>query len=299
LTLTTDIENYLGCPEGIGGMELIQRGKEQAERFGAEISHGIVEHAAVEQRPFELELADGNVIETRALIVATGASARWVGAENQDELMGYGLSTCATCDGAFHRGDDVIVIGGGDSAMEEALFLTKFAESVTIVHRRDALRASQILSKRTHDHDKIRFRWNTELLEIHGTQETGVIGATLISHSDGHPKAKHRDSVEVETKQVDIGGIFYGVGHTPNTGFLEATPVNLDDDGYLVIQGETTTETPVAGVFGAGDVIDPKYHQAITAAGTRSMAAPDAEEWLDAQTANATSQSCAESQPAD
>ncbi|MFP9193817.1 NAD(P)/FAD-dependent oxidoreductase [Natronosalvus vescus] len=279
LTLTTEVENYLGFPEGVGGMELIQQGKAQASRFGAEFTHGTVEGTDLEERPFELELSTGDTVRTRSLIVATGASARWVGAENEDELMGYGLSTCATCDGAFHRGDDVLVIGGGDSAMEEALFLAKFADSVTVVHRRDELRASDIMSRRALEHDSIEFRWNTELLEIHGSQETGVTGATLVSHPDGHPTAKLDEDVTHE--DVEVGGVFYGVGHVPNTNFLEATSVDLDDEGYLVTRDGMTTETAVEGVFGAGDVMDPDYRQAITAAGTGSMAALDAEDWLE------------------
>ncbi|MFP8890376.1 NAD(P)/FAD-dependent oxidoreductase [Natrialbaceae archaeon A-CW2] len=280
LTLTTEVENYLGFPDGIGGMELIQRGKQQAERFGAEFTHGEVEQADLEGRPFALELATGDVIHTKALIVATGASARWVGAENESELMGYGLSTCATCDGAFHRGDDVLVIGGGDSAMEEALFLTKFADSVTVVHRRDELRASDIMARRARENENISFRWNTELLEIHGSTETGVTGARLVSHPDGHPTAKD-DGVTFE--DVEVGGIFYGVGHVPNTDFLAETGVDRDETGYIVTLEGMTTETAVEGVFAAGDVMDPDYRQAITAAGTGSMAALDAEGWLDEQ----------------
>ena len=286
LTLTTEVENYLGFPEGIGGMELIQRGKEQAERFGAEFAHGTVEDVAVEQRPFELELENGDVLRTDALIVATGASARWVGAENEAELMGYGLSTCATCDGAFHRGDDVLVIGGGDSAMEEALFLAKFADSVTVVHRRDELRASDIMERRARENEKIQFRWNAELLSIHGSQERGVTGATLISHPDGHPRERYDAGEDVEQSTVDVGGIFYGVGHVPNTVFLEETPVKLDDDGHLLTEEGMTTRTTVEGVFGAGDVMDPEYRQAITSAGTGSMAALDAEEWLESEAAS-------------
>ncbi|MDG5759844.1 FAD-dependent oxidoreductase [Natronococcus sp. A-GB1] len=289
LTLTTDVENYLGFPEGVGGMELIQRGKEQAERFGADFRHGTVEDAALEDRPFELELADGDVVRTRALIVATGASARWVGADGEDELMGYGVSTCATCDGAFHRGDDVLVIGGGDSAMEEALFLAKFADSVTVVHRRDELRASDIMAERARDHERISFRWNAELLEIHGSREKGVTGATLVSHPDGHPtekleaRAAPRAANGIVEETVDVGGIFYGVGHVPNTEFLEGTGVELADSGHLETVEGMTTKTAVEGVFGAGDVMDPDYRQAVTSAGTGSMAALDAETWLESQ----------------
>lgn len=285
LTLTTDIENYLGFPEGIGGMELIQRGKEQATQFGAEFQYGSIESATLDEDPKELSLSTGETVRTYALIVATGASARWVNAENEEKLMGYGLSTCATCDGAFHRGDDVLVIGGGDSAMEEALFLAKFADSVTIVHRRDELRASEIMATRVRDHDDIAFRWNTELQAIHGSQEDGVTGATLISHPDGYPKRKAAEGVDVTTETVDVGGVFYGIGHTPNTGFLEKTSVPRDQDGYILTQpdgtGRMTTKTTVKGVFAAGDVADPTYRQAITAAGTGSMAALDAEEFLE------------------
>ncbi|WP_049907197.1 NAD(P)/FAD-dependent oxidoreductase [Halovivax asiaticus] len=297
LTLTTDVENYLGFPEGVGGMELIQRGKAQAQAFGAEFAHATVEDATLDDRPFTLGLASGERLRTRALIVATGASARWVGADGEDELMGYGLSTCATCDGAFHRGDDVLVIGGGDSAMEEALFLTKFAESVTVVHRREELRASDIMADRAREHEDISFRWNTELLEICGSQEDGVTGATLLSHPEGYPKERYeesasqgdaegraggpRDGEDVTKETVDVGGIFYGVGHVPNTDFLADTPVPLTESGHLDTLTGMTTETAVEGVFGAGDVMDPDYRQAITSAGTGSMAALDAEEWLD------------------
>ncbi|MDF9745352.1 NAD(P)/FAD-dependent oxidoreductase [Natrinema salsiterrestre] len=284
LTLTTDVENYLGFPEGVGGMELIKNGTDQAERFGAEFTHGTVENATLEERPSELELSNGDVLRTRALIVASGASARWVGADSEDELMGYGLSTCATCDGAFHRGDDVLVVGGGDSAMEEALFLAKFADNVTVVHRREELRASEIMADRARDHEDIEFRWNTELEAIHGSQEDGVTGATLVSHPDGYPGEKAASGVDIDRATVDVGGVFYAIGHTPNTEFVRDTPVELDDDGYVRITDTdawATTATAVSGVFAAGDVMDPGYQQAITAAGMGSMAALDAEEWLE------------------
>jgi thioredoxin reductase (NADPH) len=285
LTLTTDVENFLGFPDGVGGMELIQRGREQAEQFGATFEHGSIVSATTDNRPIELDLSTGETVRTRALVVATGASARWVGAENEAELMGYGLSTCATCDGAFHRGDDVLIIGGGDSAMEEALFLAKFADSVTVVHRRDELRASEIMAQRAREHDDVSFRWNTELQTIHGSQEDGVSGATLVSHPDGYPREKAAAGVDVETETVDIGGVFYAVGHTPNTAFLEGTGVARDESGYIIPEadeaGRMTAETTVNGVFAAGDVADPDYRQAITSAGTGSMAALDAEAYLD------------------
>ena len=281
LTLTTEVENYLGFPEGVSGMELIDRGREQAERFGTEFRHGIIDHVALDDRPFELDLSTGETVRTRALIVATGASARFVGANREDELMGYGLSTCATCDGAFHRGDDVLVVGGGDSAMEETVFLARFADSVTVVHRRDELRASEIMARRAMEHDDVEIAWNTELVEIHGSREAGVTGATLVSHPDGYPAEKYETGQDVTVEEVDAGGIFYAVGHVPNTGFLEGTPVELDEDGHVLTREGTATA--VDGVFAAGDVMDPRYRQAITAAGTGSMAALDAETWLEAR----------------
>jgi thioredoxin reductase (NADPH) len=285
LTLTTDVENYLGFPDGVGGMELVQRGKEQAEQFGATFQHGRIEDAVLDGHPLELSLSTGDTISTRSLIVATGASARWVGAENEDELMGHGLSTCATCDGAFHRGDDLLVIGGGDSAMEEALFLAKFADSVTVVHRREKLRASEIMADRAREHDDIQFRWNTELEAIHGSKEEGVTGASLVSHPEGYPREKAESGIDVDREIVDISGVFYAVGHTPNTQFLDDTGVERDESGYIFTQtddaGRPTAQTAVDGVFAAGDVADPQYRQAITSAGTGSMAALDAEEFLE------------------
>ena len=285
LTLTTDVENYLGFPDGVGGMELVQRGKDQAEQFGATFQHGRIEDATLDDQPLELSLSNGDTVRTRALIVATGASARWVGADNETALMGHGLSTCATCDGAFHRGDDVLVVGGGDSAMEEALFLAKFADTVTVVHRRAELRASEIMADRARDHERVQFRWNTELEALHGSQDEGVTGATLVSHPDGHPTEKAQSGGDVDRETVDVGGVFYAVGHTPNTGFLEGTDVERDDDGYLHTQlddaGRPTARTAVDGVFAAGDVADPRYRQAITSAGTGSMAALDAETYLE------------------
>jgi thioredoxin reductase (NADPH) len=282
LTLTTDVENYLGFPDGVGGHELVQRGREQAESFGATFERASVTDADLGSRPFELTLSTGETIRTRSLVVATGASARTLGVPGEEELMGFGLSTCATCDGAFHRGDDVLVVGGGDAAMEEALFLTKFADSVTILHRRAELRASEILARRARDNSDISFRWNTELTEIHGSTDGGVTGATVVRHPDGHPKRRREDGESVETERLDVEGVFYGIGHEPNTGFLADTPVELDEEGYVVADPETTATT-VEGVFAAGDVADARYQQAITAAGTGSMAALDAEQYLEEQ----------------
>jgi thioredoxin reductase (NADPH) len=285
LTLTTDVENYLGFPDGVGGMDLVQRGREQAKQFGAAFHHGRIEDAALDEQPLALSLVTGDTVYTRSLIVATGASARWVGAENEDELMGHGLSTCATCDGAFHRGDDVLVVGGGDSAMEEALFLAKFADSVTLVHRREELRASEIMADRAREHDDVQFRWNTELEAIVGSQADGVTGATLVSHPEGYPREKAASGIDVERETVAVGGVFYAVGHTPNTQFLDGTGVERDESGYIFTRpddaGRSTAQTTVDGVFAAGDVADPRYRQAITSAGTGSMAALDAEQFLE------------------
>ncbi|MFB6138341.1 MAG: NAD(P)/FAD-dependent oxidoreductase [Halobacteriaceae archaeon] len=285
LTLSTEVENYLGFPDGVGGTDLVRRGREQAERFGAEFRPGSVTAAELDGHPLELSLSTGETLRTRALVVATGASARWVGADGEDELMGYGLSTCATCDGAFHRGDHVLVVGGGDSAMEEALFLANFADSVTVVHRRDELRASEIMADRATAHEDVTVAWNTELVAISGSREKGVTGGTLVSHPDGHPREKYEAGEDVAVEEVDVGGVFYAIGHEPNTDFLRETPVDLDADGYVspADAGDAwaTTATAVDGVFAAGDVMDREYQQAVTAAGTGSMAALDAGEWLE------------------
>jgi thioredoxin reductase (NADPH) len=285
LTLTTDVENYPGFSEGVDAFELIEESKEQAARFGAEYEAASVVDADLETRPFELELSTGENLRTKAFIVATGAAARWVGAENEDELMGHGLSTCATCDGAFHRGDEVLVIGGGDSAMEEALFLTKFADKVHVVHRREELRASEIMKQRAMEDEDIEFMWNTELLEIYGSQDEGVTGANLVRNDDGHPKEAHEEGREVEVFDFDCGGVFYAIGHTPNTEFLEGTDVRMDEEGYVETREGRTSETHADGVFVGGDVTDKHYQQAVTAAGMGCMAAIDAEEWLDEQEA--------------
>ncbi|HKL28572.1 MAG TPA: FAD-dependent oxidoreductase [Natrialbaceae archaeon] len=303
LTLTTDVDNFLGFPDGVGGHELVERGKEQARSFGAEFKHGIIADADLSERPFTLELSSGDTIETRAMIVASGASARTLGVPGEDDLMGFGLSTCATCDGAFHRGDDIIVVGGGDAAMEEADFLTKFADSVTVVHRREDLRASDLLARRARDNEDIEFMWNAEVTEILGSQDEGVSGVSVVQHPDGHPTEKLEDperADEVEEFEMDVGGVFYAIGHVPNTEFLEDTPVELDDHGYLETEAGMTSETGVEGVFAAGDVMDPEYQQAITAAGTGSMAALDAEEWLTANAGEAAAEeSATASTPAD
>lgn len=282
LTLTTAVENYLGFPEGVGGHELIQRGREQAEQFGATFQQASVTDASLDQNgtPHELALSTGETISTSSVILATGASARTLGVPGEDELMGYGLSTCATCDGAFHRGNDVLVVGGGDAAIEEALFLTKFAADVTVVHRRDELRATEVLAQKALANEDITIQWNTELTEIHGTPDDGVTATTVVSHPDGYPKRRRADGDPVDHETLDVQGVFYAIGHEPNTAVLEETPVELDDQGY-VVTAPRTTETTVDGVFAAGDVADSRYQQAVTAAGTGAMAALDAEAYLE------------------
>ncbi|MDF9743966.1 FAD-dependent oxidoreductase [Natrinema salsiterrestre] len=286
LTLTTDVANYPGFPEGIGGPELVNNMKEQATQFGAELRNGIIESVDDSSRPFRVELTNGDVYTADAVIAASGASARTLGIPGEDELMGYGLSTCATCDGAFFRGEDMLVVGGGDAAMEEATFLTKFADTVYIAHRREEFRAEDYWVDRVQekvDDGEIEIMKNTELIEIHGSQEEGVDHVTLVENEQGHPTDR-LDDPETEEFDFDVGAVFFAIGHTPNTDYLEDTGVETDDEGYLRTKGGDggdQTETDVPGIFGAGDVVDYHYQQAVTAAGMGSKAALDADEYLE------------------
>ncbi len=286
LTLTTDVANYPGFPEGIGGPELVNNMKEQATQFGADLKNGIIESVDDSSRPFRVEMKDGDIYTADAVIAASGASARTLGVPGEDELMGYGLSTCATCDGAFFRGEDMLVVGGGDAAMEEATFLTKFADTVYIAHRREEFRAEDYWVDRVHEKvedGEIEILKNTELTEIHGSQEDGVDHVTLVENDKGHPTDR-LDDPETETFDFDVGAVFYAIGHTPNTDYLEETDVRTDDEGYLKTTGGDgggQTETHVSGIFGAGDVVDYHYQQAVTAAGMGSKAALDADEYLE------------------
>jgi thioredoxin reductase (NADPH) len=307
LTLTTDVENYPGFPEGIGGPELINEMKAQAERFGAEFENGIIDAVDESQRPFRVELTNGDIYTTDALIVASGASARTLGVPGEDELMGYGLSTCATCDGAFFRDEEMLVVGGGDAAMEEAHFLTKFASKVYIAHRREQFRAEDYWVDRIMekvDEGEIEIMRNTELTELHGSQEDGVDHVTLVRHPEGHPKDKLDDpeyAEAVEEFTMDVGAVFYAIGHTPNTDYLEETGVEMDEAGYLKTHGGFDggqTATDVTGLFGAGDVVDYHYQQAVTAAGMGCKAAMDADDYLENEvnaTATGGSEAAAES----
>ncbi|CCQ37244.1 thioredoxin-disulfide reductase [Natronomonas moolapensis 8.8.11] len=285
LTLTTDVANYPGFPEGIGGPELINDMKAQAEQFGAEIDTGVIVDVDP-GTPHRIELRDGTVYTADALIAASGASARTLGVPGEDELMGYGVSTCATCDGAFFRGEDMIVVGGGDAACEEATFLTKFADTVYVVHRREEFRAEDYWIDRVREHEAdgdIEVLINTELLEIEGSAEAGVESVTLARNPEGHPTEK-LDDPDTERFEMDVGAVFMAIGHTPNTGYLEGTGVELDEAGYIETlggSGGSQTRTGVEGIFGAGDVVDFHYQQAITAGGMGSKAAIDADTYLE------------------
>ncbi|WP_136588816.1 NAD(P)/FAD-dependent oxidoreductase [Salinigranum halophilum] len=286
LTLTTEVDNYPGFPEGISGPELVNNMKTQAKRFGAEVKHGILTSLDDSSRPFRVELKNGDVYTADAVIAASGASARTLGIPGEDDLMGYGLSTCATCDGAFFRDEKIMVVGGGDAAMEEANFLTKFASKVYLVHRREEFRAEDYWIDRTMekvDEGEIEIMRNTEVTELHGTPEEGVDHVTLVRHPEGHPTDR-LDDPQTEEFDFDVGAVFYAIGHTPNTAYLEGTDARMDDEGYLKTKGGSgggQTATDVEGLFGAGDVVDYHYQQAVTAGGMGSKAALDADDYLE------------------
>ena len=265
LMLTTDVENFPGFPDGVMGPEMMDLFRKQAEKFGTRFVSGDVTRVDFSARPFGIWVGDDE-IRADAVIVSTGASARWLGVPGEEKLRGHGVSACATCDGFFFRDRQIVVVGGGDSAMEEALFLTKFASKVTIVHRRDEFRASKIMVTRALDHPKIEVRWNSVVTEILGDDTVEAV--------------RLEDVRSGETEEFPTEGVFMAIGHDPNTA-LFAGQLELDDKGYLRTFG--TTATSVDGVFGAGDVVDFTYRQAITAAGMGCRAALDAERWLDAQ----------------
>ncbi len=265
LMLTTDVENYPGFVDGIMGPELMQVFKGQAERFGTTIKTEIIDSIENIDGGFKLKSSKGEY-EFKTVIIASGASARWLGVEGEKELQGYGVSACATCDGFFFKEKEVAVVGGGDSAMEEALFLTKFAKKVYVIHRRDQFRASQIMQDRVLNHEKIEVVWNSTVEKINGE---GAVSSILI-----------KDTVDSSEKELNLDGVFVAIGHDPNVGFLDGF-IELDDKGYIKTGFTTETSTSVPGVFAAGDVADSIYRQAITAAGTGCQAAIDAERWLE------------------
>lgn len=266
LMITTDVENFPGFPDGIMGPDLMEQIRKQAERFGTRIITSNVTEVDFSQRPFKVSVGK-DLYEADSVIISTGASARWLGVPGEKRLTGFGVSACATCDGFFFRDRELVVVGGGDSAMEEALFLTKFASKVTVVHRRDEFRASTIMSDRVLKHPKIEVIWNAEVAEVYG--EKVVEGVKLNNTETG------------EVVDFPTEGVFVAIGHIPNTKIF-AEQLDLDDAGYVVTQ-PGRTETSVEGVYAAGDVSDKVYRQAITAAGIGCQAALDAERWLESQ----------------
>ena len=268
LMLTTDIENFPGFPEALSGPELMMRMREQAERFGADLRVEKVHKLDTTQRPFRAWLG-GDVepsITADAVILATGARSLMLNVPGEERLMSHGLSTCATCDGFFFRDQHIVVVGGGDSALEEALFLTRFAKTVTVLHRRDSLRASKIMQERAFAHEKIRFEWNTQVTEIIG--EDKVMGV------------KVRDTLTDEERVLLVTGVFVAIGHIPNTTLITGQ-VDLEENGY--VRTSRGSFTNIDGLFAAGDVQDDIYRQAVTSAGSGCIAAIDAERWLEAQ----------------
>ncbi len=265
LMQTTDVENYPGYPEGVLGPQMMDDFRKQAQRFGADTRYGLVTDIEFDDRPFKLEIEEETTVYAHALIISTGASAKWLQLESEQQLRGNGVSACATCDGAFFRDQHVITVGGGDTAMEESLFLTKFASKVTVLHRREELRASKAMQNRAFDNDKIEFMWNTELVEVLGDEV--VDGVVVVNNETGE-----------KTTLEDVKGVFIAIGHKPNTDLFKGV-LEMDDVGYIKTKGEST-RTNVPGIFASGDSMDPVYRQAVTAAGTGCKAALDAERYL-------------------
>ncbi|KAA3606325.1 MAG: thioredoxin-disulfide reductase [Calditrichaeota bacterium] len=269
LTITTDVENYPGFPKGVMGPELMAEFRAQAARFGTEFVSGNVVKAELSNQPFELHTEDGRILKTKSLIISTGASAKLLGLDSETKYMGKGVSACATCDGFFYRGLKVLVVGGGDTAMEEATYLTRFASNVTLVHRREEFRASKIMEDRARKNEKIDFLLNATIDEVIGNENGLVVGANM------------KNTVTGEVNYVDADGIFIAIGHRPNTD-LFVDQLELDENGYIITKPDSTY-TSIDGVFACGDVQDHVYRQAVTAAGTGCMAAIDAERWLENQ----------------
>ena len=265
LMQTTDVENYPGYPEGVMGPKMMQDFREQAQRFGADTRYGMVTNIEFDERPYKMTIDEEVEIKAKAIIVSTGASAKWLGLDSEQELRGKGVSACATCDGAFFRDQHVIVVGGGDTAMEEATFLTKFASKVTVLHRRQELRASKTMQQRAFNDEKIEFMWDTELEEVLG--EDAVEGVKVINN----------ETQEITTLD-DVTGVFIAIGHKPNTDLFKGV-LAMDEVGYIQTKGQST-KTDMPGIFACGDAMDAVYRQAVTAAGTGCKAALDAERFL-------------------
>ncbi len=265
LMQTTDVENYPGYPEGVLGPKMMEDFRKQAQRFGADCRYGYVTDIEFDKRPYKLTVDEETEVFAKSIIISTGAEAKWLHLESEQRLRGKGVSACATCDGAFFRNEHVIVVGGGDTAMEEATFLTKFASKVTVVHRRDELRASKVMQKRAFADEKIEFMWNSELIEVLGDQVVEGV------------KIKNRNTGDVTTLE-DVTGVFVAIGHKPNTDLFKGV-LTMDDVGYIQTKSQSTV-TDLPGVFASGDAMDPVYRQAVTAAGTGCRAAIDAERFL-------------------
>lgn len=264
LITTTDVENFPGFPDGIMGPEMMQLFEKQAARFGADLRYGTVTNVDFSRRPFRLLVDEETPLLAQTVIISTGASAKYLGLESERRLLGHGVSACATCDGAFFRGDDVAIVGGGDTAMEEALFLTRFANRVYLIHRRDELRASKIMQERAFANPKIEFIWNTVVEDVLGDDEVAGL------------KIRNRDTGE--SRELPVKALFVAIGHQPNTSIF-AGWLEMDDQGYIKTRADSTY-TSVDGVFACGDAQDHVYRQAVTAAGTGCMASIDAERWL-------------------
>ncbi len=266
LTITTEVENYPGFPKGIMGPEMMEFFREQAQRFGTVCHFKTIQSVDFSSRPFKLVDDTNEVHFSEAVIISTGASAKLLDLPKEKELMGYGVSACATCDGFFFKGKEIHVVGGGDTALEEAGFLTKFAKSVTILHRRDTLRASKIMQDRVFKNEKVKFLWNSEVIDITGTTDSHIQGLTI------------RDTLSNVVLDIPSDGLFLAIGHKPNTDIF-LNQIKMDENGYIITDGKSTM-TNIPGVFACGDVQDSYYRQAITAAGTGCMAAIDAERFL-------------------